>query len=292
MKRILVTGGGGFIGSYVAEWLGQRPGVVIVKLGDGATQGVRLGGGRTLVDALRDEEPFDAVVHLAAHIGPSADGILAANFHGIHDMLDYCNHSKVGCLVHLSRSFLVKRLDATVSSSRLGNLYEYSKRYAELVLHEQAQIPTRILRISAPVWPTMPQGRYLSQILLSIARGVPVQIYGGGRRRQNYVRLDDIAAAVWSAMTDVTSNRVIEYWTVGPENFTDFELAQAVCERLHATFKFDLVARPPGQTLDESDYGIARSDFGEDQFMPPTSRAIDEAYLRAHMNAISSLVSQ
>jgi nucleoside-diphosphate-sugar epimerase len=283
--RVLLTGGRGFVGSYVSERLRRLPWIELSLLGQGALDRVRLGQKKTLMEALKNELPFDVVIHLAAHIGDDADEIMKSNFHGIHDILDYCNQVEVRRLIHLSRSFKVDRGINAFHSSRHDRIYEYSKRYAELLIKEDSLVPTRILKITAPVWPTMPRSRYLSQILISISQATPIKIFGHGIRRQNYVRLDDIADAIIASSIAPEFSGVEEFAVVGPENFTDYQLAQTVAERLSVPFSYEFVPPPLGVNVDESDYGI---DSGVGYpILPLNPRAIDGGILRNHLKLLS-----
>ena len=286
MKRILVTGGSGFVGSYVSSRLKESPGLTVDVLGEGGLAGIRLGQPATLMQSLADSAPYDVVINLAAHIGNDPEKLTASNFHGIHDVLDFCNNTGVGRLIHLSRSFSVKRETLPVPTTRLGRLYEYSKKYAELLINEYSRVPTSVFRITAPIWPTMPKERYLSQILLSIASQQPIKIFGQGRRIQNYVRLDDISDAISADVREAVKNSIDYFMVCGPENFSDFQLAEAVCARLKAPFKYELVAPPIGMPIDESNYGIEKADLANCPLNIKT-RPIDSGLLQEHLRILT-----
>jgi nucleoside-diphosphate-sugar epimerase len=285
--NVLLTGGTGFIGSFVASRLNSHPQVKLVTIGQDQLSSIRLGKTPSLLQTFGASQSFDAVVNIAGHIGNSPHQILEANFHGIHDILDLCNNTGVGKLIQISRSFMRERAPNSATSSRLDRLYSYSKRYAELVLHEQLSVPAFILRITAPIWSTMPEDRYLSQILKSIKSGVPIKIYGQGHRRQNYIRLDDIALAIENCLFTENPNGIQKILVAGPENFTDFEFAQTVSGRLSMPFNYEFVPHPLGKDVDESDYGVDLMDIFKP--LPIKPRPIDDNLLLAHLNDINAI---
>lgn len=286
MKRILVTGGSGFVGSYVSSRLKEAPDLVVDVLGEGCLAGIRLGQPDTLMQRLSDSTPYDVVVNLAAHIWNDPEKLIASNFHGIHDVLDFCNNMGVGRLIHLSRSFVVRRESFPVLTTRLGRLYEYSKKYAELLIEQYSRVPASIFRITAPIWPTMPKERYLSQMLLSIASHQPIKIFGQGRRIQNYIRLDDISDAISADVRGATKNSVEYFMVCGPENLSDFQLAETVCSRLNVPFNYELVTPPAGISIDESNYGIEEADLADCPLRIIT-RPIDSWLLREHLQVLA-----
>jgi UDP-glucose 4-epimerase len=60
----------------------------------------------------------------------------------------------------------------------------------------RAGVPAVSLRLTAPVGPGMPEGRILSRFVRRALDGEPLEVAGHGTRRQDYVDVRDIAAAV------------------------------------------------------------------------------------------------
>jgi len=283
-KKVLVIGGSGFIGSFIVAKLKELPFIIVNVLGQHDLDGIRLGQIKPLFQLLENNDSYDVVINMAAYIGDDSKKIIKSNYHGIHDILDCCNHFQVGLLIHLSRSFEVKNLELN-TSSRLKNLYEYSKQYAELLLENRSKVPTKILRITAPVWTNMPMSRYLSQILFNIAKDQPVKIFGRGKRIQNYVRLDSISDAVIALMDSSLIKSCQYYMACGPENFSDYKFAEIVHERLGLPFNYEFVSYKGISKMDESDYGIKNpSDFSSE--LGIKLRHIDSDYLSSQMSVI------
>jgi nucleoside-diphosphate-sugar epimerase len=289
MTRILVTGGSGFIGTYVVSRLRELSEFDVDVLGEAGLSNIRLGQSNSLLQLMTNQPRYDVVINLAAYIGNEPENITASNFHGVHDILDFCNNTGVEKLLHLSRSFSVKKSNSNERSTRLSRLYEYSKQYGELLLNEYSTVSTSIFRITAPVWSTMPMERYLSQILVSIVNQKPVQIYGRGRRIQNYVRLDDIGDAIVTAIKPSFIHTDAPLLVCGPENFTDFSFAEEVYKRLGQPFYYEFISPEIGFEVDESDYGI---DLTQHQSSYVNSRAIDFDFLKEHLGVVTGKMMQ
>ena len=287
-KRVLVIGVSGFIGSFIVAKLKELPFIIVNVLGQHDLDGIRLGQIKPLFQLLENNDSYDIVINLAAYIEDDSKKIIKSNFHGVHDVLDYCNHFQVGLLIHLSGSFEVKNLGFN-ASSRLKNLYEYSKQYAELLLENRSKVPTKILRITAPVWTNMPMSRYLSQILFNIAKGEPVKIFGRGKRIQNYVRLDSISDAVIALINLPLINSYKCHMACGPENFSDYKFAEIVHERLGLPFNYEFISDKGVSKVDESDYSIKNpSNFSSE--LGIKLRYIDSDYLSSQMSVIQENV--
>ena len=288
MRRVLIIGASGFIGSYFVKRISEYSKEFSVEiLGQGELAGVRLGMSKTLAGSLSKTQPFDIEINIAAYLGDSPEKTVQSNFHGLHDVLDYCNSGGVKKLIHISRSFSVNKIGDVPVSTRCGSLYEYSKFYAELVLEKLSNIPVDIIRITAPIWPTMSSDRYLSQILLSIINKKPVRIYGQGKRIQNYVRLDDIGAAIIKSARNFSKSPMLNnpILVCGPENFSDFEFARAVYERLGVEFEYSFYQPDKNIKIDDSDYSINFT-AAHRKFKIADSRSIDSSLLMKHIEVI------
>lgn len=210
--RVLLTGGSGFVGEWVAERLLQE-GCQVVAIGrrspkrhcasleyyhaDLANPG--------LSTLLQSFEGFDAVIHAAAMISPQmcdAD-VTLVNGYGTHQLIQAAVEQEIPRFVYISSISVVGTPgESTVTESSPispRSVYSASKAYGEFLV-EHGYGPHGIfttLRITAPIGKGIPEGRFLSVLVRNAKAGRPLQIYGRGTRRQNYVDVRDVAQAAW-----------------------------------------------------------------------------------------------
>ncbi len=210
--RVLLTGGSGFVGEWIADRLLQE-GCNVVAIGrtspkrrssmleyhhaDLAKPG--------LSALLQSFERFDAVIHAAAMISPSMSDadITLVNGYGTHQLVQAAIEQAVPRFVYMSSISVAATPgeSAITESTPIAprSVYSASKAYGEfLVKHGYG--PHGIfttLRVTAPIGKGIPEGRFLSVLVRNAKAGRPLQIYGRGTRRQNYVDVRDVAQAVW-----------------------------------------------------------------------------------------------
>ena len=236
MKRVLVTGGAGFIGSHLCQCL-LREGYEVVCLdnfdafydpaikrknveeilgtaADGAFQlvegDIRDAG---LLEDLFRRSSFDLVIHLAARAGvrPSLDQPLLyeeVNVTGTLNLLEACREFGVKDLIFGSSSSVYgknskipfseeDRLEAMISP------YAVTKRIGELfcsVYHHLYGMNIFCLRFFTVYGPRQRPEMAIHKFARLIDQGEQVPLYGDGTSQRDYTYIDDIIDGVMGAV--------------------------------------------------------------------------------------------
>lgn len=229
MKKALVTGAAGFIGSYVSRRLTQMGYEVVgvdnlndyydvslkearlewVSECEGFTfKKVELGN-KTEVEALFAEHRFDRVVHLAAQAGVrysliNPDAYVNSNMIGFVNILEACRHAAVPHLVYASSSSvygLNSKLPFATSDSvdHPVSLYAASKKANELMAHTYShlfRLPTTGLRFFTVYGPWGRPDMAAYSFTRDILAGKTINVFNHGRMRRDFTYIDDIVEGV------------------------------------------------------------------------------------------------
>lgn len=232
-KRILLTGGAGFIGSHVAEaLLRNKVSLSIVdNLDDfyspswkkANLEAIRRAGhfeffSHDICDKDRMREAFartqpDTIVHLAARAGvrPSIEQ---------PELYEHVNVAGTVNLLELSREFKVSRFVFGSSSSVYGasshapfsedrfdlrpiSPYAATKLAGELFCHTYAHLykfPVVCLRFFTVYGPRQRPDLAIHKFVARIEKGQPIPIFGDGETGRDYTYVDDIVSGVMAAL--------------------------------------------------------------------------------------------
>ena len=265
MKRILVTGAAGFIGSHLAETLLARGDAVIgiddfntyydprIKR-DNITTALRNENYKLLKGDIRDaefvrevfnQEHPDIVVHLAARAGvrPSLQDpnlYHQVNIIGSQHILDACRTRPVSHLVFASSSSVYGGITQTpftedMDISRPISPYAATKRMNELMGHVYSHIyglNVTMLRFFTVYGPRQRPDMAIRKFTRMILRDEPVPMFGDGGTRRDYTYIDDIIDGVVKAIDT-------------PFRFEIFNLGESHTTSLRELI--DLIARHAGK---------------------------------------------
>jgi nucleoside-diphosphate-sugar epimerase len=216
MKKVLVTGGAGFIGSHLCEGLLARG--YGVRVLDSLVYGRRdwvpaqaefiEGDIRDLETCQRAAAGMDGVFHCAAmsRSGPSQEQIevcTASNITGTQNMLLAARNAGVKRFIYSgSSTYYGNRAPPHRESDppNLLNIYGLTKRVGEqYCLLFDPDLPCVVLRYFNVYGPRQPEtGAYalvLGIFLRRHAEGKPLEIHGDGAQRRDFVHVRDVVAA-------------------------------------------------------------------------------------------------
>lgn len=270
MKRILVTGGAGFIGSHLCERL-LREGNDVICLDNYFT------GSKDNIRHLLDNDHFELVRHDV--INPyhaEVDEIynLACPASPPHYQYNPIKTIKTSVMGAINMLGLAKRTHARIlqaSTSEVygdpavhpqvesywGNVnpigirscYDEGKRCAETLFmdyHRQNGVRIKIIRIFNTYGPRMnpDDGRVVSNFIVQALRGEDITIYGDGTQTRSFQYVDDLVEAM-TRMMDTGDDFIGPVNTGNPGEFTMLELAEKVIDLTGSRSK--IVHRPlPG----------------------------------------------
>jgi UDP-glucuronate decarboxylase len=252
-KRILVTGGAGFLGSHLCERL-LNEGHNVVCVDNFFT------GSRENLRPFQDHPSFALIEHdvcQSLHVEVDEIYNLACPASPIHYQFDPVKTIKTNVhgainMLDLARSLQAKILQASTSEvygdphvhpqpeGYWGNVnpigirscYDEGKRCAETLFfdyHRQYQLPIRVARIFNTYGPRMhpADGRVVSNFIVQALKGEPITIYGDGSQTRSFCYVDDLIDGLVRLMHAPITGPV----NLGnPHEFTMLELAQLVLE--------------------------------------------------------------
>ena len=266
-KTVLVTGGSGFLGSYLCEKLLEQ-GNDVICLDNFFT------GAKRNILHLIDDPHFELIRHdVTFPLYIEVDEIynLACPASPVHYQRDpvqtvkTCVHGAINML-GLAKRLRVKILQASTSEvygdpsvhpqveSYWGNVnpigvrscYDEGKRCAETLFNcyrMQCGLPVKIVRIFNTYGPRMHpnDGRVVSNFILQALRNEDITIFGDGSQTRSFCYRDDLIDAMIRMMN--TPDEVTGPVNIGnPGEFTILELAELVIELTSSRSK--IVRRP------------------------------------------------
>jgi UDP-glucuronate decarboxylase len=268
-KTILVTGGGGFIGSHLCERL-LADGHDVVCLDNFYT------GSKNNIRHLLDSPNFELIRHdITFPIYIEVDAIfnLACPASPVHYQNNPIHTTKTCVTGAINMLGLAKRLNIPVlqaSTSEVygnplvhpqteeywGNVncigvrscYDEGKRCAETLFFDyrrQLNIAIKVVRIFNTYGPRMLpyDGRVVSNFIVQALKGKDITIYGSGKQTRSFCYVSDMVEALVAMMT--TNKDVTGPINLGnPGEFTMLELAELVIEMTNSKSKMVFVDLP------------------------------------------------
>ncbi len=255
MKRILVTGGAGFLGSHLCERL-LNEGNEVVCVDNYFT------GNKQHIIHLMQNPNFELIRHdVIQPIYLEVDEIynLACPASPIHYQYNPIKTVKTSVMGAINMLGLAKRINAKIlqaSTSEVygdpnphpqpeeywGNVnpiglrscYDEGKRCAETLFfdyHRQNKVRIKVIRIFNTYGPNMhPQdGRVVSNFIMQALHNENITIYGSGEQTRSFCYCDDLIEAMIRMMN--TDDSVTGPINIGnPNEFTIRQLAEMVIE--------------------------------------------------------------
>jgi UDP-glucuronate decarboxylase len=254
-KRILVTGGAGFLGSHLCERL-LKEGHEVICLDNFFT------GTKKNITQLLDNERFEIIRHdVVVPIFIEIDEIynLACPASPVHYQHDPIQTLKTGVLGAMNMLGLAKRTGAKimqastsevygdpevhpqpesywgrVNPNGIRSCYDESKRCAETLFFDykrQHNLNIKVARIFNTYGPNMHpnDGRVVSNFIIQALRNDPITVYGDGTQTRSFCYVDDLIEAFVKLMSlpDDFSGPIN---TGNPKEFSILELAERVIQ--------------------------------------------------------------
>jgi UDP-glucuronate decarboxylase len=266
-KRILITGGAGFLGSHLCERLLQE-GAVVICVDNFFT------GARRNIEHLLDHKHFEVVRHdVTFPLFVEVDEIYnlacpASPIHYQHDPVQTTKTSVHGAINMLG---LAKRLRAKILQASTSEVYgdphihpqtedywghvnpvgprscyDEGKRCAETLFFDywrQHRLAIKVARIFNTYGPRMHpnDGRVVSNFIVQALLGRDITVYGEGSQTRSFCYVDDLIEGLFRLMS--TGDEVTGPMNIGnPTEFTILELASRVIDLVGARSR--IIHRP------------------------------------------------
>ena len=268
-KRILVTGGAGFIGSHLCERLLEK-GNEVVCLDNFFT------GSKDNIKHLYSDYRFELIRHdLVNPILLEVDQIynLACPASPVHYQYNPVKTVKTSVMGTLNMLGLAKRVKArilqastsevygdptvhpqpetywgNVSCIGLRSCYDEGKRVAETLMmdyHRQNEVDIRIVRIFNTYGPRMAlnDGRVMSNFITQALRGQPLTIYGVGDHTRSFCYVSDMVKGMIAMMEQDEFTGPVNLGN--PQEISIAELAESIIESTGSKAGMEYQPLPP-----------------------------------------------
>ena len=274
MRKLLVTGGAGFIGcNFVHYWMNQHPSDKVVVLDKLTYAGNRANLEKVenldnfqfvqgdicdqpLVEQLLRDNDLDTIIHFAAesHVDRSITGpdiFIETNVIGTHSLLkaarqvwlEEAKHKSHHRFHHVSTDEVYGTLGPndppfTETTPYAPNSpYSASKAASDHLVrayHETYGLNTTISNCSNNYGPYQHPEKLIPLVILNILHGKSIPVYGDGKNVRDWLYVEDHCRGIEAILE---KGRVGEVYNIGGNNeVANIDLIQMICELIDEKF--------------------------------------------------------
>jgi UDP-glucose 4,6-dehydratase len=267
MRKIVITGGAGFIGSHVVErFCAEYPSAEIVML-DKMTYAADVRNVIDLIVAERAElvvgdvcdyelchslfTDCDLVIHAAAesHVDRSflsSIPFTRSNALGTHTVMEACRNAGVPRIIHVSTDEVYGEvLTGSVDENGIlnpTNPYSASKAAAEMIVNgyrHSYNLPVMTVRANNIFGIRQYPEKLIPRSIMNLAGGGKIELHGDGTNVRHFLSAVDFAdALVLLAQT----GKIHDIYNIGsPDEFSNREIAAMICREFGIDFDSHVV---------------------------------------------------
>ncbi len=284
--RVLITGGAGFIGTHLCNFLLNENGDEVFCL-DNFFTGKR-GNLKKFIenprfkiipcditDPIKIKTDFDQIYNLACPASPvhyQFDPIetIKANTLGVINVLEFAKLNGARVLQASTSEIYGDPLEHPQKESYKGNVntlgpracYDEGKRVAETLFmdyHRKFKLPIRIVRIFNTYGPNMDvnDGRVVSNFIIQALNNKPITVYGNGNQTRSFCYIDDLIRGLHRMMNQDSFTGPINLGN--PGEFTILELAEKIISLTNSSSKIAYNSLPQDDPkIRKPDISLAR----------------------------------
>ena len=287
MKRTLVTGGAGFLGSFLCEKMLDQ-GHEVIALDNFYT------GSRKNISHLLDHPSFELIRHdIVEPILLEVDWIfnMACPASPIHYQYNPVKTVKTSVMGAINMLGLAKRVRArilqastsevygdpeihpqqesywgSVNPIGLRSCYDEGKRVAETLImdyHRQNQVDIKLVRIFNTYGPRMHinDGRVVSNFIVAALKEEPLEIFGDGEQTRSFCYVNDLIDVILKMMNK--DDFIVPVNIGNPGEFTIRELAEKILKLTGSRSKIQVrQERSDDPVRRRPDISLAREKLG------------------------------
>jgi len=293
MRRVMVTGGAGFIGSHLCERLLARGDEVLCvdNFFTSRRQNIMHLLGNPMFELMRHDITWplyvevDRIYNLACPASPihyQFDPVQTTKtcVHGAINMLGLAKRLKVKILQSSTSEVYGSPAEHPQKETYWGNVntigpracYDEGKRCAETLFfdyYRQHKLQIRVIRIFNTYGPRMHphDGRVVSNFIVQALKGEPITLFGTGSQTRSFCYVDDLVKGMMAMMDQ---DEIIGPVNLGnPGEFTILELATMVKELTGSKSEIVFLSLPQDDPVRRCpDIALAKEKLGWEPTIP------------------------